>query len=100
MNRNRLAKLAADMRGQIGGSYGAAEKVIDGTHFALFRRDSRLELFVGRTDAAPDRDSAQVVAAAFGVAEDTHPKPCRVRLAAQDGRSVNVNCLSFRWTEL
>ena len=41
-----------------------------------------------------------LVAAQFGVAENTQPVAGKTKVPAQDGRTISVRCLAYSWREL
>lgn len=91
--------MAEEMKGQLDGGNGSAERVVYPYYVALFRRHESIRLHIGRTDTYPTIEEVQPAVKAFGVAEGTDPTGETLRLLSQDGHTVKVKTLRFAWME-
>lgn len=99
MNRTQLAKLASDMRAELP-TTGHSARTVNSTHIAISKRaPGRLILIIGRFDTYPERETADIIARAFGVAEGSHGQPTTTRIPAQDGRFTPIRAMVYSWYE-
>lgn len=104
MKPTDIAQIAAAMRAELPPT-GQSERVItDRTrgplYLALLRRNSHIQLIIGRRDSYPCLEDAATIAGHFGVDAATEAHAITARLASQDGHSIPIRALSYAWTEL
>jgi len=99
MNRTQLVDLARTMRAELPAT-GHSARTVNATHIAITKRaPGRLTLIISRHDIYPARETADIIARAFGVAEDTHGHPTTTRIPTQDGRTMPIKSMVYSWYE-